>query len=518
MSISSSIPASQQANKDKGLLNTPAQWMWIAVGMLLIGYGLFAFNAGSTISPLTNKAADNVTISTQIMQQASNGVDVRGSEEVLQTIPGWWNFMASISSSEYVYGEDSLMVTQIYYHAMADSRRTILSTHMMLGMVLMTAGFFQFWPAFRRRYRKAHRVTGVVYVVAAFASMTMSGIHLVNTGIANTYDTYAFHVGLWMMLVGVIFSISMAGIAIFRKKVAQHMGWQAVGFGFLLTAPFQRADWIMLAPFAGDLSFNEMNAVVNAILFVQVTLIAYVLFLLNRGSSPLRLPQVSLTPMSTGSFRFGLGVLSVISLFLILTVFTVNSLAEVALLQRMIPNQALALLASEVSGFSIMLFALGIAALMISSWYKLNALRSGQTENALSNYAIYASGTVAGLVSILWAFNLGMPTHEHGVAGAGFFVLGLLFILFLGMFIRMLRKQQWGKAVEWLQFLILTSIAPALFAVSLWILDRFSLVPEPYLSQAAGYELAAIVAVFIPVLSGFILSIYSDETDRYRVL
>lgn len=517
MSISSPIPASQQTNKDRSLFNRPSQWLWVALGMLLIGYGLFAFNAGSTISPLTNKAVDNVAISNHIMQQANNGVDVRGSEEVLQTMPGWMNFMASISSSKYVYGEDSLMETEIYYHAMADSRRTVLSTHMMLGMVLMTTGFFQFWPAFRRRYRKAHRVTGVVYVIAAFASMTMSGIHLMNTGIANTYDTYAFHVGLWMMLVGVIFSITMAGIAIFRRKIAQHMGWQAVGFGFLLTAPFQRADWIMLAPFAGDLSFNEMNTAVNVILFVQVTLIAYTLFLLNRGSSPLRSPQIALTPMSAGSFRFGLAVLSITSLLGILSTFAFNSLSDVALLQRMIPNQALVLLASEVKGFPMMLFALAIAVLMISSWTQLNNVRSVQTVNTLSNYAIYISATIAGLVSIVWAFHLGMPSHEHGVAGAGFFVLGLLLISFLGMFMRMQRKREWGKTVEWLQFLMLTAISPALIATSLWILDRFSLVPEPYLSQAAGYELATIVAVFTPVLIGFILSIYSDETGRYQV-
>ena len=110
-----------------------------------------------------------------------------------------------------------------------------------------------------------------------------------------------------------------------------------------------------------------------------------------------------------------------------------------------------------------------------------------------------------------------MPSHEHGVAGTGFFVLGSLLVLFLSLFAWSQQNEEWGKAVEWLQFLLLISMAPALFAMNIWALDRFNLVPEPYLSQAAGLELATIIAVFIPVLIGFILSIYSDETKRYRV-
>lgn len=517
MRMYKSSPASHEFSQKLGIVKNPRQWMWIAVGILLIGYGLFAFNAGSKISPLTNKAEDNLSLSMQIIQEAENGVDVRGSEEVLQTMPQWMNFMAYISSSKYVYGEDSLMETEIYYHAMPESGRAVLGSHMMLGVVLLTAGFFQFWPAFRHRYRKAHRISGVVYILAALTSMTMSGIHLVNSGIANTYDTYAFHIGLWVMLIGVLFSISMASIAIFRKKIAQHMGWQAIGFGFLLTAPIQRADWIMLAPFAGDRSFNEMNTAVNIFLFVQVSLIGYALFLLNRESSALRPKEILLTSFSPRFYMIGSAVLAIFALFGLGPLFTQNSLADIPLLQRMIPDQALALLVSEVNGMSKILYASAAAVLMGCAWIQLNALRNGQKQQAWSNYAIWISATVVGLVCFSWAYKLGMPSNEHGVAGAGLFVLGLLSVVFLGLFVWKRQKGEWGKAVEWLQFLLLLSMAPALFTINIWLLDRFNLVPEPYLGQATALEIATINAVFIPVLVGFILSVYSDETNRYKV-
>lgn len=508
---------SYEANQDRGRRQIPYQWPWIAFGILLIGYGLLAFNAGSKISPLTNKAANNLSLSKHIMLEAEKGIDVRGSEEVLQTMPGWMNFMAHLSSSKYVYGQDSLMETEIYYHAMPESRRAVLSSHMMLGVVLMTTGFFQFWPAFRRRYRKVHRITGVIYVVAAFTSMTLSCIHLMNTGIANTYDTYAFHMGLWMMLVGVVFSISMASIAIFRKKIASHMGWQAIGFGFLLTAPVQRVDWIIMAPFSGDLSFNEMNTAVNTLLFVQVTLLAYLLFLLNRGSSVLRSKEIALTSFTSRFYSAGIVVLIIICLFGLMPLFMVTSLNDISILQRMIPEQALALLGSEVNSVSKILYASATAVLMISSWIQLKSLRDVKIKKAWSNYAVCISALLAGGICLFWGHRLGMPSHEHGVAGTGFFVLGSLLVLFLGLFAWSQQNEEWGKAVEWLQFLLLISMAPALFAMNIWALDRFNLVPEPYLSQAAGLELATIIAVFIPVLIGFILSIYSDETKRYRV-
>ena len=291
---------------DNRMAGALRRWIWPLIGLVLIGYGLLAFNAGTTLSPATGRTDNGAEVARYVLDQTRQGVDMIGTEEVSQVVPDWANLMARLSSSDYAYGDDGLQDTQIYYFSMPESRRTVLSTHMMLGMVLMTAGFLQFWPAFRRRFRKTHRLLGAVYVLAAFASMTLSGIHLVNSGIANTFNTFVFHVGLWVMLVGVVVSVSMAGIALLRKDIARHLGWQALGFGFLLTAPLQRIDWLALSTVAGDASFNEMNILVNTILFVQATLAGYWLFRVNRGSSPLRASAtLALKPISLLMQRSG---------------------------------------------------------------------------------------------------------------------------------------------------------------------------------------------------------------------
>jgi len=494
------------------------RWIWPLIGLVLIGYGLLAFNAGTTLSPLTSSAENGAELTRHILDQTRQGVDMRGSEEVRQVIPEWANLMARISSSDYAYGDDGIQETQIYYFSMSETRRTVLGTHMMLGMVLMTAGFLQFWPAFRRRFRKTHRVVGVVYVLAAFASMTLSGIHLVNSGVANTYNTYVFHVGLWVMLAGVLVSISMAGIALLRKDIARHLGWQALGFGFLMTAPLQRIDWLALSTVAGDASFNEMNILVNTILFVQATLAGYWLFRVNRGSSPLRASAtLALAPISLAAQRAVYVLLGGLALVWLLPAVTPGSLADLSVVERMVPSAPLSWFTDVVDGATMLLFAVAVATLMLAGWTQLINLRNGIQARSIATHLTNISAVIAALLALNWAYQLGMPSHARSLAGGGFAVLGLLLIFFTLQLASAQRHGEPGKAVEWLQFLLLSATSPALILINLWLLDVIGAVPALYLAKSAGYELATISALFTPLLIGFLLSVYSAETERYRI-
>lgn len=494
------------------------QWIWPLFGLVLIGYGLLAFNAGTTLSPLTGRAENGAEVTRYILDQTREGVDMRGTEEVRQAMPAWVNLMARLSSGDYAYGEDGLQETEIYYFSMSETRRTVLSTHMMLGMVLMTAGFFQFWPAFRRRFRKTHRVLGVAYVLAAFASMTLSGIHLVNAGIANTFNTYVFHVGLWVMLVGVVVSVSMAGIALLRKDIARHLGWQALGFGFLMTAPVQRIDWLALSTVAGDASFNEMNILVNTILFVQVTLAAYWLFRVNRDSSPLRATAtLALKPVSLLMRRSGYVLLSALALICLLPALTPGSLANLPVVERMIPMAPLGWLTGGIDGRLLIVFLMATAVLMLAAWSQLINLRAGIESKPMTTPLINISAAIAAALALYWGYRLGMPSHAHSVGGAGFALLGLLLAFFLLQLSWAQRQGNQGTTVEWLQFLLLSATTPALLLINLWLLDLTGAVPSPYLGKGAGYELVTISAVFTPVLIGFLMSVYSAETNRYRI-
>lgn len=495
--------------------NLLSKWSWPIIGLILISYALLAFNSGVTLSPLTNKAENNEEIATYILDRANAGVDMRGSPEVKQVVPAWSNLMAELSSSSYAYGADGLQDTEIYYFSMSESRRNVLSTHMILGAVLMITGFLQFWPAFRRRYRKAHRFTGVIYILAAMSSMTLSGIHLVNTGIANTFNTYVFHIGLWIMLVGVLFSISMAAIALIRKDIARHLGWQALGFGFLLTAPLQRLDWIFFSTMADEISFNEMNILVNTILFVQATMGGMLLFWLNRGSSPVR-SEVVITPLSSTIKSIGYISIATISLIWLVPSLVFDSLKDIAFVNRMVTESALTWLTDIISHGSIAL-AVAMVVLLFSAWKQLIVLRNDGTKPVFSRYITSLSAITMAIISFNWAYQLGMSSHVHSVAGVGFALLGSLIVCFLALLTNAYRKNEMGKAVESLQFLLLIATAPALLITNFWFFDSINVIPAEYLAKNAAYEMATIGAVFIPFLMGCLLSIYSEETARYRI-
>lgn len=481
---------------------------WVLMGLFLVTYGLVAFNSGAKVSPSLNGTGDPAGVTSSIIAQASQGVDLRGTREVQQVLPVWTRVMASLSSSRYAFGLDGIMETELYYYTMSAIRRTVLSTHMMLGLVLMSCGFLQFWPWFRRRYPKVHRRVGFVYIGAAYASMFMSGTHLLATGIANTFDHFVFHVGLWMLLVGVVVSVTMATIAIARGDVVRHAGWQALGFGFLLTAPLQRLDWLVLSMVAGNRSFNEMNILVNVLLFVQAALCGYALFALNRPSIARQTGGTLWGPArSRASQLMFVGLTAV----WVLPALVAGTPAAFTSAQRLMPPEALTWLAQHVSGLSLRVFAGVVPALAGSAWLLSRAIHEGRRVSPRLAGLTASSATVAGVLSLTWAYQLGLPSHDRSLAGGGFAAFAAVLLLFAGLFLRAYRCGAIEKTQEWLQFLLLFSSAPGLFVVGLWLMDASSAVPMPYRADGDGYELAVAFALVSPVTTGHLLSMSSGE-------
>jgi hypothetical protein len=321
-----------------------------------------------------------------------------------------------------------------------------------------------------------------------------------------------------VMLAGVLVSVSMAGIALLRKDIARHLGWQALGFGFLMTAPLQRIDWLALSTVAGDASFNEMNILVNTILFVQATLAGYWLFRVNRGSSPLRASAtLALKPISQAMQRSGYVLLAALALVWLLPALTLDSLADLPVVERMVPMAPLSWLTGVVDGGTLMLFAVAVTVLMLTAWTQLANLRNGIESKPMTTQLLRISTLIAAALALYWGYQLGMPSHAHSAAGGGFALLGLLLAFFMLQLGKAQRQGEQGKAVEWLQFLLLSATTPALLLINLWLLDLTGAVPSLYLGKGAGYELATISAIFTPVLIGFLLSVYSAETNRYRI-
>lgn len=520
--VSSSMPAaSSQPSMD--FRRMFSVMLWLVVGSVLIGYGLLAFDSGTKISPTLNPSSDGGAAIERILSEAELGPVVSNTKEIDQFVPTWINLIADIESDQYAYGRDSVLPIEHHYLSMPESERHVLSTHMLLGLVIMGAGFLQFWPAFRRKYRTAHRLFGVLYVGAGFTSMAMSGYYLVVTDIADIYSTFVFYVGLWVMLIFSVLGLSMAGYSIIKKDIARHLGWQAVAFGFFLTAPTQRIYWILLSPFSEGATFNEMNIVVNVMLFAQASLFGYLLFLINRGSSPLKrkAPISSSTVGANNNNQFAARVLTVAG-FGVLAWFYLfaSGMESTDAIMHIVPSSAAAahdqLLVSPstyllVSSLTVV-FGYGLKLLFTPS-----ISETDPASTKLQSLFIGTSGTIAAITLCFWGYELGLPSHAKSVAGVFYMSTGLLLLPFIAGFMVSVWKQKEGYMKEFLLFVVMLALAPVFQILLLHITGVLNTIPEIYRLEGHGYQIAAGFALFLGIIAPFATAIYSSHTNRYAV-
>lgn len=107
--------------------------------------------------------------------------------------------------------------------------------HISGGLIALIIGPFQFWPAFRNRYLKIHRVMGLTYITAILIG-TISSINLaLTTGIA-VHWTWAL--SLIVLALAWISTTGMAFRFILLKRIQMHKEWMVrsyvVTFAFVL--------------------------------------------------------------------------------------------------------------------------------------------------------------------------------------------------------------------------------------------------------------------------------------------
>ena len=177
------------------------------------------------------------------------------------------------------------------------------------------------------------------------------------------------------------------------------------------------------------------------------------IFWLNRSSSPLK-SEVAITPFSSTIKSVGYISIATISLIWLVPSLVFDSLKDIAFVNRMVTESALTWLADIVSHGSLAL-AVAMIALLFSAWNQLIVLRNDGKKPVFSRYITSLSAITMVVISFNWAYQLGMSSHVHSVAGVGFALLGSLIVCFLVLLTNAYRKNEMGKAVESLQFLLL---------------------------------------------------------------
>ena len=493
-------------------------------------YALLALDSSRSIFHFMSDP-QSVAKTEGIQRAADAGLDVVNTPEGRQYLPLWIRIMGRLTDSRFAYDSDSLAGTEIYYASMPSSHQLVLGFHMFLGGLCMLLGGSQFWPGFRRKYPALHRRFGMIFVVAAQAAMIMAVTYLVITGVANTYAQLTFHVGLWFLAAVVSLSLWLAIYHVKRRQIAQHLGWMAMAYGLLLSAPLTRYDWVAIGLLFPQTSFNEANYGMMGVLIAQCVMSAYLLLCVSRRWSRVRAtPQ----PMPWADrVRAALPRwLPWLSLFLLAIAATViyyylltPGMAQSPLALRMIPagvlaNEGRVLEAALLERACYAVLTVGV--MLLAPFFLRRAFRQPVRATALPGglrlmglILAVASG-LAALIQFHWAWGLGGPSHATLAGGTFYFIVASIELMFAVLLVIAVLRQRLALVKEWGVFAIIAAtLAPSFY----WVLSLLDLIgiPTHYLAAGHGYGLATGLASTVGLLPGFVYAVYGSAS-RERVV
>lgn len=120
------------------------------------------------------------------------------------------------------YADSKLLEQGLYFTTMSSYNKGLMVVHVFFGSVCMLFGGLQFWPYFRKKYLKVHRLIGVLYIATVPIAVIASLLYLANTAPHHIYDHLVAWIGLWIFGVLSLIAITMAVFAIKKRKIYEH--------------------------------------------------------------------------------------------------------------------------------------------------------------------------------------------------------------------------------------------------------------------------------------------------------
>lgn len=504
-------------NLPKHISAPRSKWLiiWTLFCVLIGFYSLLVWEAGYKLLPQNYDPAEAQLLD-EIEAQSNLGVPyAEVAEDALKAYPLWNNLTAMVTGTYFGFGSNGNTDPARYYTSMKPAEKSILSLHMVLGGGLLVLGMFQFTPMFRKKYRKAHRMIGGVYIIGCFTLTVAAIYHLLHTGVENTYQGFAFYIQLWFLASSTIISQILAIYFIKKRNIALHLGFQMFTFSAFLNAPIQRYDWVVLGKIYPHLTQGEANNLVNILTFWQCLLIGYVLFAWNRAAAPLRRQALQIAPQPLGLKVF-LSVAAAAAVLTSLAMYVASpGLGSWTVVQAIAPASTLAADAALYDGKALQtaVFGFAISATIISGIW----LMVRDETSRFARHIFYVSALVAGLQQMLWGYQLGEPSMAVTAGGGFYIVSGLslsIFTLIAFYFQSREREHMWHESMI---LAISFAFAPAmvLWAHGLWY--QLDVIPNFYIDRGHGYVLAAGAAILIATFNGFISMMTSRETQSRAI-
>lgn len=177
----------------------------------------------------------------------------------------WARLQAVLVSEDFSFGARSTHQLQETEGRPYRQSMTAMRSHMALGGVLLISGLLQFVPPLRRRWPRLHRATGALFAATCLVSMGSALAYLYRTPFELVYSGRPFAIGLTAQALTVLSGLLLAIAAIRARDYASHMGWMALIFGVILSAPVLRMEWALVGALL-PLTQEQVNLGVTATL------------------------------------------------------------------------------------------------------------------------------------------------------------------------------------------------------------------------------------------------------------
>ena len=492
-----------------------SRWIWAVFGLFVTFYALLAFQSGIHNLPAF-QSAERTEMLRQIELKGNEGVPLSEVvDDALHAYPLWNTLTAYFTGTRFGFGTNGNTEQPIYYASMSSTEQRVLSVHMILGSLCIVLGCFQFWPAFRKAYPRAHRSIGGIYILGSLTMVGASIFHLSHTSIAETYQGFAFHIQLWFLAISTLIAQVLAIVFLKKRNIALHMGFQVYTFLSFLNAPIQRYDWVVFGSIYPHLTQGEVNNLVNILTFWQCLLIGSLIFVWNRAAAPRRSTPAVVAPsplpfkVMIATFT-AIGVASVTATHLLWP-----GLGQWTVARGITNPTTLAADAALFDGKLLqnLIFALSIVAAMVSGvWLMIRDATSRRARRVF-----YVTGIIAGLIQMYWGYSLGEPSMAV-TAGGGFYVVsGVSLFGFAVLSLYLDRMGNEGLWYDSMVFAVNFAFSPALLIWGFALWYALGVIPQHYIDIGHGYILSAGGAILTPAFNGFINLLGSRETAAHNL-
>lgn len=484
-------------------LRTPGRWLssiyvvFIALLMSLTGW--IALDEGLTrYLPQLQQQAEAAPTAEQVARLRANP-----SAQEVARFSRELSLLGQATSLQR-FTDSRLVEHGLYLASMPRLNKLLLTSHILTGVLCMAVGGFQFWPAFRRRYMRLHRLIGAGYIITAPISVVLSLAYMLVTPPDRLYTHFTAFVALWVVGGLAIASIALAIRALRQRRLQEHMGYMAMSFACLLVAPLLRLNWVWLAWLFPAIDQETLNVVTLGFMLPQCMLIGYGLVLANRqhGRSMRKREPSDVAQVGARLFKLTYPAWVALAMMLVaiqwrLDVFG-QGMVGLNAAHALVPA---ALLAQVTQVFEqaawlprAMGLALGAALLLcLSSLRALLDARDTPPETALRQrlWLQVALSSVAGSCAVALGWRLGLTPHLRTLSGGTMYTAsGLLLLASTLLTTGALLADHLALLKESLVWQLAVLPFTSLFYLLLWAM-QWAPLPPAYIEVGQAYILPA---------------------------